>query len=89
MVLCASSADRSTVAFVEPAEEAAVGERVIIEGMEPKPPASGNAVKKKKHMEKAAKVLRAVDTVATVAGKPLVAGGAPCKSPTVAEGTIN
>lgn len=89
MVLCASSADRSTVAFVEPPEGAAPGERVVREGSQPVEPASPNAVKKKKLMEKTAQGLRAVETVATFRGTPLVTAAGPCLSPTVAEGTIN
>jgi methionine--tRNA ligase beta chain len=89
MVLCAASPDRSTVAFVEPPESAAPGERVLEQGAALVEPASPNAVKKKKLMEKAAEGLRAVDTVATHAGKTLVVAGGPCKSPTVTSGTIN
>jgi len=89
MVLCASSEDCSTVAFVEPPEAAEPGERVLMEGVDPVPPASGNAVKKKKHMEKAAGALRAVDNIATCGGKPLMVAGGACKSPTVVAGTIN
>lgn len=90
MVLCASSPDRSTVAFVEPPEEAEVGARVLMEGAEAVDPASGNAMKKKKWMEKAAEELRAIDNVACYRGTPLVVGDAgKCTSPTVAEGTIN
>ena len=89
MVLCASSSDRSTVAFVEPPEAAAPGERVLCEGASPVDPAGANAVKKKKLMEKTAEGLRAVETVATYRGVPLVAGTGKCVSPTVAEGSIN
>jgi len=89
MVLCASSADRETVAFVEPPEGAAPGQRVLMEGQEAVEPASGNAMKKKKLMEKAAEELRAVDNVATAHGKPLVVAGGQCTSPSVPVGTIN
>ena len=89
MVLCASSEDRSTVAFVEPPEDAEPGERVLCEGMEAVEPASANKVKKKKLMEKAAEELRAVETVATYRGTPLVAASGKCISPTVSSGTIN
>ena len=89
MVLCASSADRETVAFVEPPEGAAPGQRVLMEGQEAVEPASGNAMKKKKLMEKAAEELRAVDNVATAHGKPLVVAGGQCTSPSVPAGTIN
>ena len=89
MVLCASSADRSTVAFVEPPEGAAPGERVLMEGAAAVPPASPNQMKKKKLMEKAAEELRAVGNVATASGKPICTAAGPCTSPTVAEGTIN
>lgn len=89
MVLCASSEDRSTVAFVEPPEGSAPGERVLCEGAPPVAPAGANAVKKKKLMEKTAADLRAVGTIATYRGVPLVTAAGQCISPTVAEGTIN
>ena len=89
MVLCASSEDRSTVAFVEPPEGSEPGERVLCEGAAVVEPASPNKMKKKKIMEKAAEELRAVDNIATFAGAPLVTASGPCKSPTVAAGTIN
>ncbi|KAL3916447.1 MAG: hypothetical protein SGPRY_006817 [Prymnesium sp.] len=89
MVLCASSEDRATVAFVEPPEGAPPGERVLCEGVAAVEPASANRVKKKKLMEKAAEELRAVDGVATYRGLPLTTSAGPCKSPTVASGTIN
>lgn len=89
MVLCASSEDRSTVAFVEPPEGVPAGERVLCEGTEAVEPASPNKVKKKKLMEKAAEELRAVGNTATYRGTALVTSAGPCTSPTVAEGTIN
>jgi len=89
MVLCASSEDRSTVAFVEPPADSKPGERVLCEGAEPVPPASGNAVKKKKLMDKTAADLKAMETVATYRGVPLVTPAGKCMSPTVSEGTIN
>jgi len=89
MVLCASSEDRSTVAFVEPPEGSAPGDRVLCEGSAEVKPASANRVKKKKLMEKAAEELKAIDTVATYKGVPLCTAAGPCKSPTVAAGTIN
>merc|ERR1719453_98376 len=54
MVLCASSEDRGTVAFVEPPDAAEPGARVLCEGSAPVDPASPNKVKKKKLMEAAA-----------------------------------
>jgi len=89
MVLCASSADRSTVAFVEPPEGAAPGDRVLCEGAAAVPPASANRVKKKKLMESAAEELRAVDHVATYRGVALSTASGRCTSPTVEAGTIN
>jgi len=89
MVLCASTEDRSTVAFVEPPEGSEPGERVLCEGADPIAPAGANAVKKKKLMEKTAADLRAVDTVATYRGVPLVTAAGKCLSPTVSAGTIN
>jgi len=89
MVLCASSEDRSTVAFVEPPEASEPGERVLCEGLEAVPPASPNQMKKKKIMEKAADGLRAVGNVATFGGKTLVTAAGPITSPKVESGTIN
>jgi len=89
MVLCASSEDGETVAFVEPPEGSAVGERVLEEGAEAVEPASPNKVQKKKIMRDAADALRAVGTVATFAGTPLVTSAGACKSPSVETGTIS
>ena len=89
MVLCASSEDRSTVAFVEPPEAAEVGERVSCEGVDVVDAARPNKVKKKKLMEKSAEELRAVESVATYQGKPILTSAGPCTSPTVPTGTIN
>jgi len=89
MVLCASSTDKGVVAFVEPPEGSAPGERVLCKDSTAIPPASPNRVKKKKLMEAAAEELRAVDGVATYRGVPLCTEAGPCTSPTVAEGTIN
>lgn len=89
MVLCASNGDKSAVAFVEPPQEAAPGARVLREGVGPTEPATGNQMKKKKWMEKAAEGLRAVDTVATFDGVPLVVAGGKCVSPSIPAGTIN
>ena len=80
---------KAAVVFVEPPGDAAPGDRVLLEGAEAVPPASGNQMKKKKIMEKAAADLRAVDTVATYRGTPLTVAGGPCKSPSVPAGTIN
>ena len=63
--------------------------RVLMQGNDPVDPASGNAVKKKKWMEKAAQELRAIDSVAHAHGKPLEVAGGKCTSPTVSSGTIN
>jgi methionine--tRNA ligase beta chain len=89
MVLCASSEGKGTVAFVEPPETAALGERVLVEGAEPLVPASPNNMGKKKWMQKAAEDLKAEGTIATYMGKPLVVGGGNCVSPAVSEGTIS
>ena len=88
MVLCASSEDRSTVAFVEPPADAVPGERVVCEG-KMTDPASTNQMKKKKLMEAAAADLKAVENVATYQGVPLSTKDGVCTSPTVASGTIN
>ncbi|KAL1503040.1 hypothetical protein AB1Y20_011108 [Prymnesium parvum] len=89
MVLCASNADRSTVAFVEPPLDSVPGDRVLCEGLEAVPPASANRVKKKKLMEKAAEELKTVGTIATYKGMPLRTAAGVCKSPSVETGTIS
>ena len=89
MVLCASSSDQQTVAFVEPPEGAAPGERVLMEGQEAVEPAGANKVQKKKLVEKAAEELRAIDAVAHAHGMPLIVAGERCVSPTVESGSIN
>lgn len=88
MVLCGSSADGSAVEFVEPPPDAPVGERVVCEGMVGEI-ASPNQVKKKKHMEKAAAELKAVDGVATYMGVPLGTSAGPCTLPNIRDGTIS
>jgi hypothetical protein len=89
MVLCASSEDKATVAFVEPPEGAEPGARVGMADVDAVEPAGANAVKKKKHMEKAAAGLRTADTVATCDGVPLTVAGEKCTSPSVPAGTIS
>ena len=89
MVLCASSPDKSSVAFVEPPAESEPGERVVLEGAESVEPASANKVKKKKLLEKASEDLKAVGTVATYRGKSIVTAAGPCTSPSISEGTIS
>jgi len=89
MVLCASSEDKETVAFVEPPDAAEPGARVLLEGGDAVEPASSNQVKKKKLLEKAAEALRAADAVATYDGKALVVGDAKCVTPLVPSGTIS
>jgi hypothetical protein len=68
---------------------AAPGARVGLAEVEPMAPAGANAVKKKKHMEKAAAGLRTADTVATCDGVPLSVEGSPCVSLSVPAGTIS
>ena len=89
MVLCASSLDRSTVAFVEPPEGSAPGERVHCQGSVTVPAASANRVKKKKLMEAAAKELRAINSIATYRGVPLCTTVGTCSSPSIADGSIH
>lgn len=89
MVLCASSEDRSSVAFVEPPADAVPGTRILVEGKAAIDPASPNQMKKKKWMEKAADELRAIDGVACYQGVPLCTDLGQVTSPNVATGTIN
>jgi aminoacyl tRNA synthase complex-interacting multifunctional protein 1 len=52
MVMCASNADHTKVEFVTAPPEAKLGERVLFEGFDDKPPEAENKVAKKKVFEK-------------------------------------
>lgn len=58
-MLCGSSADRSTVEFVEPPAGSMPGERVVVEGWVMPEPATTNQVKKKKILEEGTAQLKA------------------------------
>jgi methionine--tRNA ligase beta chain len=86
MVLCAASPD-GKVRFVEPPEEAMIGERVMVEGFDGEP-ASENQVIKKKMLESIFHDLKTnADGLATYKGKPLCTSAGPCK-PTLANADI-
>jgi len=87
MVLCAKSGDK--VEFVEPPANAAVGERVTIEGFSGEP-AAKSAVKKKKLWEAMAKDLRTDgQRNATWDGNVLMTSAGPCVVPSCANATIS
>ena len=84
MVLCASSDDGSKVVFVDPPEDAAIGERVSVEGYDGEP-ATENQVLKKKMLDAIFPDLKTDgDGVASYKGVPLVAGTGEC----IAEGRL-
>lgn len=84
MVLCASTEDGSSVVFVDPPADAAIGERVMCEGFDGEP-ATENQVGKKKILDKVFPDLKTNDSgVATYQGVPLTAGSGSC----VAEGGL-
>jgi methionine--tRNA ligase beta chain len=58
MVLCASNDDHTKVKFVVPPEHAQVGERIMFDGVEMKPPEAENKVAKKKLFESLAPFLK-------------------------------
>ena len=83
MVLCASS-DDGKVVFVDPPEDAAIGERVSVEGYEGEP-ATENQVLKKKMLDAIFPDLKTnEDGVASYKGVPLTAGTGEC----IAEGRL-
>ena len=77
------SEDGSKVELIAPPDDAPVGERVKIEGLEGEPITSAQT-KKKKTWEAVAKDLKTVeDGIATWQGKPLMTSKGPCKAPTL------
>jgi len=78
MVLCASTEDGSSVVFVDPPADAAIGERVMCDGYDGEP-ASENQVGKKKILDKVFPDLRTdSDGVAAYKGVALTAGSGKC-----------
>lgn len=87
MVLAAKSEGK--VELVEPPADAALGERVFIEGLAGEP-VSAAQVKKKKTWEAVAKDLRTGDDcVATWSGKTIQTASGPCKAPTLTGAPIS
>jgi len=85
MVLCASSDDGSKVVFVDPPEDAAIGERVLCSGYDGEP-ATENQVLKKKMLDAIFPDLKTnEDGVASYKGLPLTAGSGKC----IAEGGLS
>ena len=87
MVLCGSDAD-GKVEFVEPPADAAIGERVMVEGMDGDA-LTPNQLKKKKAWEAVSPELKMVGGVATFRGQPIVTSAGACTTPTVVEGKIS
>jgi len=84
MVLCASS-DDGKVVFVDPPEDAAIGERVLCSGYDGEP-ATENQVLKKKMLDAIFPDLKTnEDGVASYKGVPLTAGSGKC----IAEGGLS
>lgn len=78
MVLCASTDDGSKVVFVDPPEDAAIGERVMVAGYDGEP-ATENQILKKKMLDVIFLDLKTnEDGVATYKGTPLTAGSGQC-----------
>lgn len=84
MVLCASTEDGSKVVFVDPPQDAAIGERVLVEGYDGEP-ATENQVIKKKMLDAIFPDLRTDSNgIASYKGVPLTAGTGQC----IAEGEL-
>lgn len=80
MVLCASNGDKTE--FVEPPADAAVGERVFVEGFEGEP-ATENQIGKKKMLDKILPDLKTnEDGVVTYKGTALMTSAGECKAQT-------
>ncbi|KAL7534940.1 hypothetical protein ACHAWF_004999 [Thalassiosira exigua] len=84
MVLCASTDDGSKVVFVDPPEDAEIGERVLVDGFAGEP-ATENQVIKKKMLDAIFPDLRTDSNgIASFKGVPLRAGTGKC----IAEGGL-
>jgi len=84
MVLCASKDEK--VEFVEPPEDAVIGERIFVEGF-PGEPSTENQVGKKKMLDKIFPELKTdKDGVATYKGSPLMTSAGVCKTLTEMSG---
>lgn len=93
MVLCAASADRSVVEFVDPPEGAAVGERITIAGFaesRDKAPDLVNPAKKGNPWSAfAPELLTNSERIACYRGIPLATSAGPCVAPTQANAPIS
>lgn len=86
MVLCASGSDGS-VKFVEPPADAAIGERIMVEGFDGEP-ATENQVIKKKMLEAIFPDLKTnASGIACYKGIPLSTSAGPCQ-PTIANAEV-
>ena len=72
----------------EPPADAAIGERVMVEGMDGDA-LTPNQLKKKKAWEAVSPELKMVGGVATFRGQPIVTSAGACTTPTVVEGKIS
>lgn len=78
MVMCAVNEDGSKVVFVNPPEDAEIGERVMVDGFDGEP-ATENQILKKKMLDKIFPDLKTdEDGVATYKGVPMTAGSGKC-----------
>jgi aminoacyl tRNA synthase complex-interacting multifunctional protein 1 len=78
MVLCASG-DNGTVKFIEPPDDAKIGERVTVKGFDGQP-ATENQIVKKKMLDVIFPDLKTNnDGVASYKGVPLTSSSGPCK----------
>ena len=92
MVLCAASADRSVVEFVDPPAGAAPGDRILIDGFADGAPVAevvNPASKKNPWVPFAAELKTNAARVATYAGVPLRTAAGACSAPTLADAPIS
>jgi methionine--tRNA ligase beta chain len=88
MVLCAQSADKSTVELLEPPADAVVGERITFEGVSGCP-ATANQMNKKKLLQKVLPDLALGEAmVGQWQGKAFMTSKGPCTASTITTGTI-
>ena len=89
MVLCAKNADQSKVEFVDPPADAAVGDRVYVEGLEGPLWAPTRIDKKKVFRIVQKKLTTDAEGAALYDGRPIVTAKGPIVAPTITGGTIS
>lgn len=92
MVLCAAETKEDgteKVEFVEPPEDAKIGEQIFFDGLPPPEPLSGAQVEKKKVFQACADGMKTTaEGLAAWNGYLFMTSAGPCKSPTIRNGAM-